>query len=231
MSTINPLEPRICAYCGGRFFPNNSLQKYCDKKCGRRAENERQRKKTAIVTCLRCGKTFEAGYRSSRHHCDECKKALEKEKRLEKKLMRPMKAIGKNMGHYVPAEKHVEEGHEPAKSEGKAILVHPVEKKKVYARLKVDPSTLIPPYPLKRAYGNLQERKPDTPYEDAMIEFRTDGEIVNSGEEFTEEEDRFIEDLVDSGETFSHVAVATGRTPFSIKKRYEKLESERNKTG
>lgn len=75
-------NPISCMYCGNKFIPRNSIQKFCSKLCQHKFNSEKQSKavqesKKFEKSCPVCGKIFKAN--KSQTYCSkECYKVSQK---------------------------------------------------------------------------------------------------------------------------------------------------------
>jgi hypothetical protein len=75
-NATSKLKPKVCAYCGAKFYNKNSIAKYCSPKCKadtRRLESkEYQRNKPKkIRVCYKCGIEFKPSGPNWRY-CENC---------------------------------------------------------------------------------------------------------------------------------------------------------------
>ena len=80
--TIEKKE-KVCEYCGKKFFPRRSNQKYCDKKCQHKSNYEKSKNIIYEYECPNCKKIYQSKIRQKESFCSlPCKKEYEYKKRL-----------------------------------------------------------------------------------------------------------------------------------------------------
>lgn len=76
-------KEKICEYCGEKFLPRRSTQKYCGPICKQKSNRERLKNRIYKYTCQYCGKEYESKVKLKEQFCkEECKRKYEYEKRM-----------------------------------------------------------------------------------------------------------------------------------------------------
>lgn len=66
-------DHRLCDVCGASFAPRNTRHRYCSRKCGWKASNDKRSKKTAR-SCLGCGKDISGQYAKMVYCSNACRR-------------------------------------------------------------------------------------------------------------------------------------------------------------
>lgn len=141
-----PKENYTCKWCGKEYVPNSSRQMYCSDEC-RKAVLREYENTLKTLTCMVCGKEFQAKRNSVASRCYDCRENHRtilsrqrdaKKKRLERKMMA--------LSERKPAVEAIPEG--PCDRDawmGDCGWIPLVPQKKIKACLKINPAELKKP--------------------------------------------------------------------------------------